>query len=299
MTTSPRVTVVITTYNRAELLPRAVASVLAQTMPDFELLVVDDGSTDDTVAVLARVDDPRLHTLPRAHHGVSDSRNAALAVARAPWVAFLDDDNEWKPGYLEHQLRLADAHPEAGVVYCTGELVGDAGGVWPPRTPSGQVFDDLCTPWGPLVSAVMVRRSLLVELGGFSRALEVFEDRDLLLRLSLSTPFAASPEPLVLRHPHDRPRLVLDEAIQRRSMAALDRRWRLTALRRSGLRGFARWTRHWYVDPEVARMRQHAAVCGRAAAGPAIRRLVWRLPWSAPAIGGALVLWATGSPPGA
>ena len=114
----PRVSVAISTWNRAHLVGRAIRSALAQTFEDFELLVVDDGSSDATPEVLAAVSDARLRRVRHERNfGVSRTRNTALGLARGEWLAYLDDDNEWAPDYLERQLAFAASQPAAGVVY--------------------------------------------------------------------------------------------------------------------------------------------------------------------------------------
>src|SRR5689334_7474886 len=101
----PEVTVVIPTRDRAELLPRAVDSVLAQEGAAWELVLVDDGSTDATPAVFERyAQDPRVRVLRLDPGGVSRARNRGVALGSAPWVAFLDSDDEWRPGKLAAQL---------------------------------------------------------------------------------------------------------------------------------------------------------------------------------------------------
>ncbi|PYM56358.1 MAG: glycosyl transferase, partial [Candidatus Rokuibacteriota bacterium] len=97
----PRVTVAVSTWNRAHLVGRAIASVLAQTFRDIEILVVDDGSTDATPQVLGRIEDCRLRIVRLDRNGgISQTRNTAIRLARGEWLAFLDDDNEWGPEYL-------------------------------------------------------------------------------------------------------------------------------------------------------------------------------------------------------
>ncbi len=117
--TAPIVTIVIPTYNRAHLLLRAIASVQAQTCADWELIVVDDGSTDSTVAnVTAMVAaDPRIRLLINTgSRGPAAARNVAMAAARTPWAAFLDSDDSWEPEKLARFMAEAIAHPEAVLV---------------------------------------------------------------------------------------------------------------------------------------------------------------------------------------
>ena len=124
----PRVSVVIPTHNRAEWLPRAVASVLAQTWTDFELLIVDDHSTDETPALIARFADRRIRSFRHERNmGQSKALNTGIEHARGEYVAFLDDDDEWLPGKLAAQVALLDAAPpEVGLVYCWRDELEEA-----------------------------------------------------------------------------------------------------------------------------------------------------------------------------
>jgi glycosyltransferase involved in cell wall biosynthesis len=110
------VSVIITTFNRSALVVEAIDSVLAQTYRDFEIIVVDDGSTDDTRAVLARYGD-RIRAIHQANAGLNAARNAAVDVARGEYFALLDDDDLWEPGKLELSVRLLERYPRAAFVF--------------------------------------------------------------------------------------------------------------------------------------------------------------------------------------
>ncbi|MCE2469886.1 MAG: glycosyltransferase family 2 protein [Dehalococcoidia bacterium] len=127
---APRVSVIIPTHNRAALLPRAVDSVLAQTYDDFELLIVDDCSTDDTPAVVAAFADPRVRALRHdANRGQSAAVNTGLAEARGEYAAFLDDDDEFTLDNLAARVAALDAAPpEVALVYGWIEMLDDASG---------------------------------------------------------------------------------------------------------------------------------------------------------------------------
>ncbi|WP_214041353.1 glycosyltransferase family 2 protein [Methanoculleus sp.] len=114
MSEIPAVSVVIPLYNKGPYITRALNSVLAQTFQDFEVTVVDDGSTDDGAAVVRGFDDPRIRLIQQENRGVSAARNQGIEAARAELVAFLDADDEWLPGFLETIMRLRKKFPEAG-----------------------------------------------------------------------------------------------------------------------------------------------------------------------------------------
>ncbi|HEY1399683.1 glycosyltransferase family A protein [Roseateles sp.] len=188
----PAVSVVIPLFNKERDIGRAIDSVLAQAWSDFELVVVDDGSSDGCAAVVAAYDDPRLRMERQANAGVSAARNRGVALSRAPWVAFLDADDAWTPSFLGDVLALAARHPEAAGVALNYEIVSPGGaralGVDPADAPA-QLLDPLAyfrigrhAP--PLSSSsVVVRREALLAAGGFPVGVRLGEDIDTWLRL--------------------------------------------------------------------------------------------------------------------
>ncbi len=186
---SPRVSVVVPTHNRARWLPRAVGSVLAQTWTDFELLVVDDRSTDATPAVLARFADGRIRAFRHERNtGQSTALNTGIEHARGDYVAFLDDDDEWLPAKLAAQVALLDAAPaRVGLAYCWGQELDAAtrqrlGTLrWTLR---GDIFEHVLAlhmPTSP--SSWLVRRSAARSVGGFDERLHQANDVDFMSRL--------------------------------------------------------------------------------------------------------------------
>jgi hypothetical protein len=185
----PIVSVVIPTYERRDFVRRAVASVLAQTFVDFELIVVDDGSTDGTRAALGNLD-RRIRYEWRENGGVSSARNVGIGLARAEIVAFLDSDDHWLPEHLAVLIEVLSRHPEA--VLCSTSPRFHAGGRQAPD--EAEVGDAL-----PLLlvenlvgapSGVAVRREALLAVGGFDERLVVMEGWELWLRLAALGPFA-------------------------------------------------------------------------------------------------------------
>lgn len=115
----PRVSVVVPAYNYARYLREAIESIQAQDYPELEILVVDNGSTDDTQQVLAAIDEPRLRVFTLAENqGLSAAANLALEHATGEYVAYLDADDRWRPGKLRRQVALMESEPEVGVVFC-------------------------------------------------------------------------------------------------------------------------------------------------------------------------------------
>jgi glycosyltransferase involved in cell wall biosynthesis len=282
---APRVSVAISTYNRAHLVGRAIRSALAQTAGDFELIVVDDGSGDDTQAVLAAVSDSRLRIARHErNHGISRTRNTALRLARGEWIAFLDDDNEWVPEYLERQLALAAARPEAGVVYCRAHLqhpdrpAVEWGEVW-----QGRIFCRLLGVWVPLMSGALIRAAALAAVGGFDERLHATEDHDLWMRLAQQTDFAATPDVLLIRHERHGAQLSRNPELFARDVAVLHRTWRTAVTAACGRRAYRRWLLGLVEHTEWCHTERARAAGAREhaiAARSAVRLLRW-LPWSA------------------
>ena len=192
---SPVISVIIPTRNRATYLRQAIDSVLAQRRSDFELIVVDDGSTDATPALLAAESDPRLRCLRQEPRGISAAMNAGVRAARGQYVARLDSDDLWDADLLAALAAVLDARPDVGVVYARAQAM-DADGRplpqflgLPMRFPDDSlrslVFDD-CT----CNIALLARRSCLDRAGPYDESLPGNEDWDMWLRVARCCEFA-------------------------------------------------------------------------------------------------------------
>jgi glycosyltransferase involved in cell wall biosynthesis len=185
----PRITVLIGAYNHEATLPRAVASMLAQTVEDLELIVIDDGSTDRSVEVAESLaaGDSRARVLPMGENvGIARSLNAALREARAPVVAVQDADDWSEPQRLERQLAVLDAESEVAVVGSRMREVDEAGGELSPRTSfaSGDVGGVLMR-FNPIPNtSAALRRSVVLELGGYDPRYRYATEYDLWLRVA-------------------------------------------------------------------------------------------------------------------
>jgi len=199
--THPKVSVIIPTYNRASLLKEAVDSVLAQDYRNFELIVVDDGSTDQTSEILNAF--RREITILRRHNqGVSSARNAGINAASGSLVAFLDSDDLWLPQKLSKQVDFFNANPESQICQTEEIWIRNKVRVNPKKRHkkiSGMIFEpslELC-----LVSpsAVMIKKSLFETVGLFDESLPACEDYDLWLRISCRYPVHLIDTPLIIK----------------------------------------------------------------------------------------------------
>ena len=197
----PRVTVVISTYQRADLVCRALRSVFAQTCQPDEVIVVDDGSTDGTSTRLAS-EFPRARVLRQENRGVSAARNRGIAAARGRWIALLDSDDEWQPSKLERQFEALRARPHA-VCHCDEIWFRDGRRVNPGKRHSkrgGSIYLD-CLPLCAISpSAVLLERRVFSEVGLFDESLPVCEDYDMWLRVAARFPVLLVNEALVVKH---------------------------------------------------------------------------------------------------
>ena len=183
---SPLVSVVIPTYNRADLLQRAIRGALAQTYVHLEVIVADDASTDDTAAAVAGITDSRVTYIRHgANRGVSAARNMAIRAAKGELIAFLDDDDVWLPDKLEKQVPLFGL-PQVGLICCGIEGVDREGRrQWVSRPYlRGHIYEALLFKNYFITSTVVVRRSCLEEDHLFDEALTAHEDYDLWLRIA-------------------------------------------------------------------------------------------------------------------
>jgi glycosyltransferase involved in cell wall biosynthesis len=187
----PLVTVVTPAYNIAKYVGETVDSVLGQTFRDFEYLVVDDGSVDNSVDVVkAHVrDDPRFRLVQGEHRGLSAARNAGVREARGQYIAFLDGDDRWHPKFLERQLRLIQSlPPDVGAVFCRSRLVLENGTLvflqW--QRAGRYDFDDFLVNSNPARngSSLLIRASCFADVGGFDEKLSYVEDLDMWLRIA-------------------------------------------------------------------------------------------------------------------
>ena len=242
----PLVSVIIPTFNRAEWLPDAIGSVLEQTYGRIELIIVDDGSTDQTLEV-ARSFGDALTYLCCDHGGVSAARNRGVAASQGELLAFLDSDDMWRPNKAAAQVELMLQRPDVEVCYTDEIWIRHGVRVNPKQIHqkySGWLFESSLPRCIISPSSVMMRRSLWEQLGGFDERLPACEDYDLWLRMTVRAPVALIPERLIVkRGGHadqlsratpllDQYRIIALEKLLRTALAAPQRRAVLSMLAR-------------------------------------------------------------------
>lgn len=214
----PTVSVVVPTYNRADLLRSALDSLTRQTYRDFETIVVDDGSEEDIVdAVSDHAVRPRV--VRQARGGPAAARNHGVAVASADLIAFLDSDDEWLDSKLETFLNAMDSNRDVRVWYGPMQPIDRDGRIVEGRTKpchSARITRQLFHSSFVHVPTVLCRRDVFQDYGGFDPSLPVCEDYDLWLRMSVDLEFGLVPTPLALRRLHPNR---LSKSCMRRNLA--------------------------------------------------------------------------------
>ena len=196
----PKVSVVIPAYNAMTYLPETIASVLEQTYADFEVIVVNDGSTDN-IKEWITYSDRRVRLISQVNLGLAGARNTGIRESQGEYLAFLDADDLWESTKLAKQVRVLDSHPEVGLVYTWISYIDEkgksTGRVVKPQS-EGNIWQELTK--GNLVecgSVAMVRRQCFEKCGVFDRNLGSFvEDWDMWLRIARTYPFKVIKEPL-------------------------------------------------------------------------------------------------------
>lgn len=207
---APLVSVIIPTYNRCQLVQEAIDSVLVQTHPHYELIVVDDGSTDGTGDVLQTRYAGKIIYIWQENQGESAARNYGISAARGEYIAFLDSDDLWLPEKLSRQVSVLENNPDVGAVFCQAWHIDGNGqrlDLQPLGFNSVPADFDLDTllmrnriPAG--ASTGMIRSSIFEKIGTFSQDIRYGEDWDLWLRISANSSIILIPEPLVSYRQH-------------------------------------------------------------------------------------------------
>ncbi len=215
VTLNDKVSVIIPTYNRSELLKKAVASLKNQSHQNFEIIIIDDFSTDDTAAVVKEMEDDRIIYLKHdTNKGGSEARNTGIKRATGDFIGFLDSDDQWLPRKLEKQLRQFEGQPDVGVVYTGVQVVNENNQPTRKIVPEyrgdilPKLFESNCID---TTSSVLVRKEVLDQVQGFDAALPSCQDWDLYIRLAQVTKFDFVKENMVLFYHHSGERITTNK----------------------------------------------------------------------------------------
>lgn len=193
---TPRISVIIPTYNRKELLFLAIKSVLDQTFKDFEIIVVDDDSSDGTMETIKKFNDGRLLYIRHDKNiGVSAARNTGIRASKGSLIAFLDDDDEYLPNKLELQIEMLDKNPEISLVYVGLFYMDETGKYINHYIPKNKIWRGMIQH-DPIGATPLVRKKCFDEVGLFDEDLPTSNDKDMWLRISDRYTFAFIKKPL-------------------------------------------------------------------------------------------------------
>lgn len=201
-----KVSIIIPTYNRADVLTASIQSVLQQTYTDFELLIVDDGSTDNTDTIVESIHDDRIRYLKMPENkGVAAARNEGIRQAKYNYIAFQDSDDYWKPDKLEKQMTFLAQKPEIGLLYCPYECQKVDGTLLlvpdhniPSEEKQGNIYRYMLLRNTIGTPGVLVRRQCFEKSGLFCESLTCLEDWELFLRIARDHEIAFQDDPMVL-----------------------------------------------------------------------------------------------------
>ncbi|MDQ0428874.1 glycosyltransferase involved in cell wall biosynthesis [Planomicrobium stackebrandtii] len=215
VTLNDKVSVIIPTYNRAELLKKAVKSLESQSHQNIEIIIIDDFSTDDTAQVVEKMNDDRIVYLKHdINKGGSEARNTGIKRATGRFIGFLDSDDQWLPDKLEKQLQLFKDQPDVGVIYTGVQVVNENNQPTRKIVPAHRgnilpkLFESNCID---TTSSVLVKREVLEQVEGFDAGLPSCQDWDLYIRLAQVTKFDFVKESMVLFYHHSGERITTNK----------------------------------------------------------------------------------------
>lgn len=217
---TPVVTVIMPCFNAAAHIQTSVTSVLKQSFNNFELLVVNDGSTDDSLAILQSFNDPRIKIINQQNQGVCTARNNAIWMAAGEFIAFLDADDTWHPNCLAELHQALLQHPTAMLAYCGWQNIGLPGPQGDPYLPADyetehkltQLFENCRWP----IHACLTKRTAILEAGTFDTRFNTSEDYLLWLKIAKDHPIILVPQILAYYHHHNK------QVTQNKSLSAIN-----------------------------------------------------------------------------
>jgi len=239
------VSVIIPTYNREKLVQRALKSVLAQTYPTLDVIIVDDASTDDTrerIMAFQEIDQRIRYIRHEQNRGAQAARNTGFRAANGSIIAFLDSDNEWLPQKIEKQSALLTTQTfSPGVVYCGFVRVGADGQMINEYVPRyrGNVYKQVLHDWLTDTSTLVIRREVLGKIGGVNEGLLAYHEWDLCIQLARECEFDYVPESLTIYHEHNLPSISKDLMVDALGYQKIVEQYKDDILRENGRRALS------------------------------------------------------------
>jgi len=202
----PLVSVIIPTYNGSRFIRETIQSVLDQTYNNLEIMVVDDGSTDDTSLIVKSITDQRITYIQQKNAGVSPARNHGITVSKGDYIAFLDHDDVWLPCKLEKQLSLFEQNPKVALIYSDAFIINENNFIMGKYSHKikffrGRIFKELFSSCFITILTVVIKKSVFLEVGPFL-PYKICEDYDLLLKCAAKYPIDYIDEPLAKYRVH-------------------------------------------------------------------------------------------------
>ena len=201
MIATSNISVIIPLYNKASEIELTLRSVMMQSLPPREIIIVDDGSTDESVEIVERIASPLVRIIRQENQGVSAARNRAMREATGEWVALIDGDDMWCTDYLQCVAQMIERYPGCGA-YGVGFFIDDGERRVRARCPKSEgvvdFFAESMTRYVLIPSATTLRRDLALELGGFPEGMRMGEDQFLWTKIARVADVAFTPEPLVI-----------------------------------------------------------------------------------------------------
>jgi glycosyltransferase involved in cell wall biosynthesis len=207
ISSTPTVSIIVPTYNRGSFITEMIESVISQTIQDWELIIIDDGSTDNTEHLVRPFLSDKVFYYQLPHKGRSYARNYGIRLSKGVFIAYLDSDDVFLPSKLEKQIKWLTEKPSIAMVYTSALAINDYGDYYPTvylASDSGNIYEKvgMYLPVTITLPSVMIRKEIQDKIGGFDEELNRFEDTDMWRRISRDYPIDAMPEPLVKVRTH-------------------------------------------------------------------------------------------------
>lgn len=199
-----KISVIIPTYNRAKKLERCLVSILSQTYLPYEIIVVDDGSTDETMQIIEAINSPIIKVLKQIHQGAQKARNLGVYSAKGEYIAFMDSDDEWISNKLELQVAILQEHPN-WVLYTNCYIKDEDSGdmrIWNVSGKSGSAYRSMLETGGPMFQGLILKKESLLAIGGLDEKVDAYQEWDTAIALAKHYELLHMREPLFVYYQH-------------------------------------------------------------------------------------------------